>query len=191
MDSKLKAEEFATRWMMKNTLPDRCCESYPGPKTNFMNEHIQIRIRDVKNILKKLDVSKATGPYYAANTRILKELAEELALPIAILIGRILNEGKWPSRWKLHNIAQFFKKNSVYVVNNYRGIHLTCNLSKIVEKCLNNPCFFLQVHGYGDAQWAFRKESRQQWQHLRTQSQNTNDEFSDCSRVYTNVYTTH
>ena len=42
MDSKLKAEEFAIRWMMKNTLPAYFCESYPGPKTNFMNEHIQI-----------------------------------------------------------------------------------------------------------------------------------------------------
>ena len=146
MDSKLKAEEFAIRWMMKNTLPAYFCESYPGPKTNFMNEHIQIRIRDVKNILKKLDVSKATGPYYAANTRILKELAEELALPIAILTRRILNEGKWPSRWKLHNLAPSFKKNSVYVVNNYRGIHLTCNLSKIVEKCLIYNCMDMEMH---------------------------------------------
>ena len=42
----------------------------------------------------------------------------------------------------------------------YRGIHLTCILSKVTERVIGNPLVaFLEKHGYGDSQWAFRKKS--------------------------------
>ena len=161
LDSHDKANEFAANWMSKNKLPAPCCdEIYPGPQKHVMNDNFKIRTRNIKQILLKLDVSKATGPYTVANTRILKMLAAELALPIATLSRRIFYEGRWPTKWRLHNLVPIFKRSSVYLANNYRGIHMTCNVSKIVEKVLKNPLIsFLEKHGYGNAQWAFRKES--------------------------------
>ena len=42
----------------------------------------------------------------------------------------------------------------------YRGIHLTCILSKIVERVIAQPLVpFLEQHGFGTSQWAFRKKS--------------------------------
>ena len=38
-------------------------------------------------------------------------------------------------------------------------MHLTCNLSKVVERAICNPLIlFLQQHGFGTAQWAYRKQ---------------------------------
>ena len=37
---------------------------------------------------------------------------------------------------------------------------MTCNISKVCEKILGSPLIsFLEAHGFGDSQWAFRRES--------------------------------
>ena len=83
-----------------------------------------------------------------------------LSLPLAILIRRIFNESKWPSQWRLHHIIPLFKRGSAFLPGQYRGIHLTSVLSKVVERVIGNPLTaFLEARGYGEAQWAFRKKS--------------------------------
>ena len=48
----------------------------------------------------------------------------------------------------------------MYQAKNYRGIHITCNISKIAEKVIGNPLIaHLQQFGFGDSQWAFRPNS--------------------------------
>ena len=45
------------------------------------------------------------------------------------------------------------------MAKNYRGVHLTPCISKVVEHVIGNPLIaFLQRHGFGDKQWAFRKQ---------------------------------
>ena len=45
------------------------------------------------------------------------------------------------------------------MARNYRGVHLTPCISKVVERVIGNPLIsFLQQHGFGDNQWAFRKQ---------------------------------
>ena len=57
--------------MKKNRLPTPEDEFYPGPQTASMDEIFICRTRNIKKLLDKLDVSKATGPYPVGNTRIL------------------------------------------------------------------------------------------------------------------------
>ena len=42
----------------------------------------------------------------------------------------------------------------------YRGVHLTSILSKVVERVIGEPLIaFLELQGFGNSQWAFRKRS--------------------------------
>ena len=83
-----------------------------------MQKFPAIRARTVERELKNLDINKATGPDQIG-ARILKELSAEIAVPIAILCRRILNEACWPTIWKTHYLAPVFKRKSVYAPGNY------------------------------------------------------------------------
>ena len=73
---------------------------------------------------------------------------------------RILYEATWPECWKTHHLIPVYKRDSVYDAKHYRGVHLTCILSKVVEKTIGNPLIsFLSQQGYGDNQWGSRKQS--------------------------------
>ena len=111
------------------------------------------------HLLQHIDVNKATGPDRIAG-RILKELAKELTIPLTILGRRILAEACWPDRWREHFLVPIYKKKSVYDRNNYRGVHLTSIVAKTIERAIGNPLImYLQDHGFGTSQWAFRKMS--------------------------------
>ena len=108
--------------------------------------------------MSKLRLDQATGPDLIAAI-LLRRLSKELALPVAMIARRVFREG-WPTLWRVHWLIPLFKKGSVYDPNKYRGIHLSCILSKVVERVVGNPLIaFLQARGFGDAQWAFRKQS--------------------------------
>ena len=66
--------------------------------------------------------------------RILKHCAKQLAMPIAILVMRILMMGVWPDTWRTHWVIPLYKKGSSFMAKNYRGIHLTAQISKVAER---------------------------------------------------------
>ena len=118
-----------------------------------------IRAREIRRRLKSLRLDQATGPD-GISAFFLRTLAEYLDVPLAIIIRRIFTEAIWPRKWQVHHISPLFKKGKVYQPGQYRGIHLTCILSKVTERVIGNPLVaFLEKHGYGDSQWFFRKKS--------------------------------
>ena len=124
-----------------------------------MSDWFPIRPRNVKKFLTALRLDQATGPD-GFGALLLRKLAKVISMPLAILIRRILNEATWPSQWRLHHIFPLFKRGSVYMPGQYRGIHLISILSKTVERTIGQPLVaFLEARGYGNAQWAFRKKS--------------------------------
>ena len=124
-----------------------------------MSTWFPIRRRTVQKFLAGLKVDKATGQD-GLSAIFLQRLAKVLSLPLAIIIRRIFNESTWPAKWRLHHIVPLFKRGSAFLPGQYRGIHLTSILSKVVERVIGNPLTaFLEARGYGDAQWAFRKKS--------------------------------
>ena len=63
----------------------------------------------VKEKLKKLNPNKAYGPD-GIPSRVLKELNEQLALPLSILFNKSLHEGKIPQDWKEADVVPLIKK---------------------------------------------------------------------------------
>ena len=118
---------------------------------------MMLRVKATEKILKALDQDKATGPDGLPG-RILKECAEELALPVTILAKRMLVLGSWPECWRYHWISPLFTKGLRSNASNYRGVHLASVLSKTVERVLGKIiCDYLEESGsFGETQWAFR-----------------------------------
>ena len=91
--------------------------------------------------------------------RILKMCAGQLGKPIAILTTRIIATMVWPASWKVHWVAPLFKKAAVFKAKNYRGLHLTAQVSKVVERLIK-PMFEPHLEreiSFGPNQFAYRK----------------------------------
>ena len=82
---------------------------------------------------------------------------QDLALPVEKLCRRILIEGRWPQGWCVHWIHPLFKRRSVSDPENYRGVQLTSQFSKVVERFLS--AFFVprlvELQGFGPNQFAY------------------------------------
>lgn len=85
--------------------------------------------------MEALDEQSGTGPDLLP-ARILKHCAAQLAYPILQLAMLILDSGEWPECWKDHWIVPLFKRGAVYLSKNYRGVHLTAQLPKVVERLI-------------------------------------------------------
>ena len=88
-----------------------------------------------QHILESLRDDSATGPDNLP-THVLKTCARLLAAPLQKLAMRILAEGRWPENWIQHWIAPLYKRKEVFKAGNYRGVHLTSQVSKAMERLL-------------------------------------------------------
>ena len=86
----------------------------------------------MKNKLKQLNASKSAGPDNM-HPRLLKELAEVIALPLKLLFDKTLKEGKIPAAWKKAEVKPIFKKGSKNDPGNYRPVSLTSIVCKVFE----------------------------------------------------------
>ena len=108
-------------------------------------------------VLAHLDTSSATGPDLLP-TRILRECAAQLASPLQLLACRILKTGRWPEIWIEHWIVPLYKRKAVYDAMNYRGIHLTSQLSKAMERLIGTmwlPQLAAEPKFFGPNQFAY------------------------------------
>ena len=162
LDGKGKAELFAKTWRAKCALPESFFE-LPADSDDhceaILGNFLPLRRRVAHRFLKALKVDKATGPDQIGN-QILKECAWELSLPIILIARHLLHRGEWPDDWKMHWLGAVFKKGSVQRAVNYRGIHLTTNMGKTVERCIGSLFLpFLESSGaFGIRQFAYRKK---------------------------------
>jgi len=104
----------------------------------------------------KLRDDSGTGPDLLP-ARILKACSEALAKPVLLLTMCILLTGAWPQLWRQHWVAPLFKRKSIYQPDNYRGIHLTAQLSKVVERLLKQlyDPFLSSISAFGPNQFAY------------------------------------
>ena len=160
LEPAAKAELLAGSFQSKSKLPDAVADPEPIMQDVDvgMSEFMLIRSRWVLKVLRALDVNKATGPDDLP-ARILKECAHDLAVALAILIRFLLRMRCWPQLWRFHKIHPLFKKGSHSNPFNYRGVHLTNVISKVVERVigLQLTAYFERVGAYGGDQWVFRQ----------------------------------
>ena len=82
--------------------------------------------------LKKLDPTKAPG-VDDISSRVLVELAAEIAEPLAAIFQNSLETGEVLRSWKVADIP-IFKKGMKSVPGNYRLVSLTSHIGKLMEK---------------------------------------------------------
>ena len=157
-----KAELFLDTFAKKYTLPPEECNRFTTllpPGENLLGSFLPVRARTATQVLKALNEDKSTGPD-ALSAKVLKRCAKALGRPVAKLARLLLNTRRWPKLWRLHWVFPLYKKRSVYDSANYRGIHLSAQLSKVVERLLGRLFLpFLEATGaYGPNQWAYRKQ---------------------------------
>lgn len=96
-----------------------------------------IDYEDVLEKLLALNSSKSPGPD-GLHPRVLKELANELAEPLALVFQKSLNEGILPSDWKEAQITPLFKKGDKSSPGNYRPVSLTSVVCKVMESIVRD-----------------------------------------------------
>ncbi len=86
-------------------------------------------------------------------------LCDELALPITLLARKLLSDGCWPQCWREHWVHPIYKKKSRADGNNYRGVHLTAQMSKVIERAIGGVFipWVEKVGAYGPRQVAYAK----------------------------------
>ena len=108
-----------------------------------------------------LKADSATGPD-AVPTRVIKRCAAALARPVYMLAMTIVATGRWPALYTQHWIACLYKKKSVFDPANYRGVHITAQFSKVLERfvgLLFLPTLSAEI-SIGPNQFAYSKQRR-------------------------------
>lgn len=160
-EAKGKAALFLETFTTKYKLPPPVENSYSNAYqqgAGVLTDFWVVRTRHAEEELNKLKEDKATGPDLLAAT-VLKRCAKTLALPVAKLARAMLAAGRWPEEWRTHWVVPLYKKKSVYDPANYRGVHLSAQLSKVVERLLGRYFLpFLEgTNAYGTNQFAYRQ----------------------------------
>ena len=87
--------------------------------------------------IKKLKDNKSPG-IDGITQKLLKEIAEENCVPLAIMFNLSLREGTVPHKWKHANVVPIFKKGNRCKAGNYRLVSLTSVVCKLLESLLRD-----------------------------------------------------
>ena len=130
-----KAELLAGTFNGKNVLPDIAMNEYTELERSQRTQKMMKTWseKDACKVLTLLDEFSGTGPDLLPS-RMLNICAKELAVPVLKLALKILEEGEWPDSWRDHWMAPIYKRSAVFKQINNRGVHLTAQLSKVVER---------------------------------------------------------
>ena len=112
----------------------------PVPEQKYdgdMLEELQISDEEVIEKLINLNPSKSPGPD-GFHPRVMKETADIVGHPLALIFTKSLNEGKVPDDWKIAHVTAIFKKGKQTSPGNYRPVSLTSIICKLLESIIRD-----------------------------------------------------
>lgn len=84
-----------------------------------------------------MDLNKGSG-HDGISSLFLRECANNLAEPLCSLFSKCMGEGTYPDLFKIGQITPIHKSGPKNNVENYRGVCVLPNVSKVFEKLLNH-----------------------------------------------------
>ena len=116
-----------------------------GAKVPFLPDRLTftefkpVHKSEVKPLLKDLIPNKAPGPDDISPLE-LKVASGKIAATVAALFNELLSSGTLPEQFKMAKLHPLLKtgKTDTSLPANYRGISLTCIISKLLEKIVCN-----------------------------------------------------
>ena len=197
-DNLSKAEIFNSYFLANSRIDSSNYSPSNLTSSGITLTRLEIDESDVLDILKCLDVSKATGPD-GLSAKILKEAAPCIASPLSKLINMSLSKQVFPSEWKKANVTPIHKSGSTSECGNYRPISLLSCVSKVMErvvfKCLFNFCRDNLVITDKQSGFTPNDGAINQWVYLYHQFSKAIDEqkeirvvFGDITKAFDKVY---
>ena len=127
-------------------------------------EESEVRLEDI-NItpeltaaaIDKLKEQSASGPD-GIPARVLKELRDEMKIPLSILFRQSMDNGIIPEEWREAEVTPIFKKGSKAAPANYRPVSLTVIAGKLMERIVKDALMeYAEKNGHlSDAQHGFQ-----------------------------------
>ena len=107
-------------------------------------EHVSFLIDKIKKELDNLNPYKSPRAD-ELHPRILKELSNELSLPLSLVISKLFSERELPQNWKDAIIIPLHKKGEKTFASNYRPISLTSTVPKVMESIIQDDILAYMV----------------------------------------------
>ena len=126
--------------------------SLPVPETKFNGSEgeklgqLVVTPEVVASKINNMNENKSPG-VDGISPKILKEIVEQISMPLAHVFNMSLQEGSVPLEWKEANIIPLFKKGSRNKSVNYRPVSLTSVICKLLETIIRDHMMdFLLKH---------------------------------------------
>ena len=102
---------------------------------------------------------KTSAGYDHLSSKVLKDIADVVSIPLSIIINQSLCSGIFPSKPKIAKVIPLFRKGDIQLFGNYRPISLLSSVSKVFEKAAYGRLYeYFSSHAlFYDSQYGFRK----------------------------------
>ena len=156
-DAKGKADILNQQYSSVFASDDPQTAPSKGERPFKQMDNISITTEGVLKLLKGLNPNKASGPD-KISPKLLKNMADYLAQPLASLFQASLEQGKVPHQWKNALVTPIFKKGNKHDAANYRPVSLTSVCCKLLEHIVAKSVMeHLDVNNIlSDSQYGFR-----------------------------------
>ena len=94
---------------------------------------IIISEEDIKNAIREIDPNSTAGPD-GISAKFLREMKENIAVPLAIIMRKSIDQNEIPDVLKLAYVTPIHKGGSKLKLENHRPVSLTSHIMKIFER---------------------------------------------------------